>query len=216
MAGRKKKITEARRCTAALADGTGCRGPAEPDSIFCSYHVLHPDPPARAPVAADPPSQTRPTKNPRDLLGRWAVEDVELMRKSLRACLAETTTQYASCPGCGKRQPFQVPAAAGRAKAVEVYLSQGWGRLAEEQTRKEQEGGDLQRLLDQVETMVNAAVGTLVAAGLPVAREDLTTALRAALGPAAEGAGTSRALRAHARGTPAIDEVARHDRPAGR
>ena len=54
--------------------------------------------------------------------------EYELIRDALKDAISGTRKVWLSCPDCGKRSEVEAPDVSGRMKAIELWLTEGFGK----------------------------------------------------------------------------------------
>lgn len=106
------------RCAGQLRDGTTCTSVPVRGSDYCQHHTRQEE------------AQEKVLRNVRDRLADDAAKDYERIRDMLREAINAQTTRWGTC-SCGKRVAVDVPDHAARVRAVQLWLDQGFGKLAQ-------------------------------------------------------------------------------------
>ncbi len=86
-------------------------------------------------------------------LAQAAAEDFELIRSALRTALQAETVRHQKCSYCKRSNEFVIPDNNARIRAVETWLEEGFGRVAQ-QAEAPTLGGAAQfaRVLEELDT----------------------------------------------------------------
>jgi hypothetical protein len=144
-------VTQPEKCIATNAAGERCRSWAAAEAPHDAYCRMH----ARA--LAKQEGQPRQAATPvgvRAKLAQAAAEDYELIRSVLRTALQAETVRHQKCSYCKRSNEFVIPNDNARIRAVETWLEQGFGRVAQ-QAEAPTVGGaeEFARVLDQLDSI---------------------------------------------------------------
>jgi hypothetical protein len=139
------------KCNATNAAGERCRSWAvdgPPHGAYCRTHAK-----VLAKQEGGPRREVKPV-GVRAKLAQAAAEDYELIRSVLRTTLQAETVRHQKCSYCKRSNEFVSPNDNARIRAVETWLEQGFGRVAQ-QAEAPTVGGaeEFARVLDQLDSI---------------------------------------------------------------